>query len=429
MLAQSSIRKGSCAVFAAALVFVGLGVAEAKPQYPGEFTSDADVAKLRKEVGAKTVPIEHVDALKKTKAKLAAVAGGKGNVRILQLGDSHIASDYITGRIRQRLQEKYGAPGRGFVHVDQAWGYGGRRLKKRKSDWEQDRIVDKNRAGRPFGFSGLSLESKKKGAWITYRTDPADAVVRVYYYAQKDGAKLSATLDGHDVGSHSTAAERPHSGVWSIDLSKVPPAEKPAKMRGPDGGRILKITADGPKARMFGLSFEHKKPGVFYESIGPVGADAKVYIELGRESLEQHLGTHRPDLVVLMVGGNDALKIRKKWTNQERVEKDHVVLVELLRQILPDVEILMWAPMDAGDRRNGKVVSKAYLAEVRALQRRVATDKEIAFWDTIEAMGGLGAITRWDAAKVMNKDLVHPKKAAADLLGDLFADAFLAAMK
>jgi hypothetical protein len=39
-------------------------------------------------------------------------------------------------------------------------------------------------------------------------------------------------------------------------------------------------------------------------------------------------------------------------------------------------------------------------------------------------MGGEQSVARWVKAKVMNKDLVHPKKAAADLLGSLFVEAW-----
>ncbi len=415
-------RAKSVAILAAAALLLAAPAATAKPKYPGTFTSDAKIAALEKKVGAKVVPIERKEALAGTKKKLAAK---RGKVRFLQLGDSHIASDYITGRIRHRLQSAYGDGGRGFTHVDQAWGYGGRRIKKK--GWASDRIVDKDRAGRPFGFSGMSLESERKGAIIQYRVEPDETSVRVYYYAQPGGGTLTASLGGKALGSVDTAGEI-HSRVWTIDLTKAPRGA-PDKMKGPPGGHILEIEAQGPKARIFGVSFETAGSGVVYESIGPVGADAKVYLQLGRDSFEQHLSAHAPDVVVLMVGGNDALKIRKKWTDEGRVEKDHQQLIDLIRQIVPGVEIILWAPMDAGDKKGGKVVSKDYLVEVRAMQKRVAAEKQIAFWDTLDAMGGPGAITRWHAAKVMNKDLVHPKKRAADLLGDLFGRAFIAAMK
>lgn len=394
----------------------------AGPKYPGDFTSDKKIAKLAAKVGTKKVAIE--GKLPATKALLGKVKSGERAIRILHLGDSHIASDYITSRIRHRLQAEYGSSGRGFVHVAQRWGYGGRWLDKKEKGWLRDRIVDKDRAGRPFGFSGMSLESKKKGAKLRYRAEENEEIA-IYYYTQPGGSAFEVRIDGKKVASIETNAATPATQSFRLQTKKYPMPKKAPKMPGPKGGRILEIVAKGKKVRIFGLSFDLAQPGLLYESVGPVGADAKVYLQLERTSLEQHLRIHRPDLVVLMVGGNDALKIRKKWTDPARVKKDHEDLIDVIKKTLPQSEVLLWAPMDAGDRKKGKVVSKAFLTEMRAMQREVAKAKGIAFWDTLEAMGGPGAIARWDKARVMNKDLVHPKKAAADLLGDLFADAFL----
>ena len=60
------------------------------------------------------------------------------NVRILHLGDSHIAGDYISGTIRTVLQKHFGNAGRGYVHIDQKAPYGGRRL-KRSGPWKRNR--------------------------------------------------------------------------------------------------------------------------------------------------------------------------------------------------------------------------------------------------------------------------------------------------
>lgn len=392
--------------------------AAAGPKYPGDFTADAKLDALAKKVGAKPVAIEGAGALSKTVAKLKT----KARVRVLQLGDSHIAADYITGMIRARLQKKYGDGGRGFVHIDQLWGFGGRRTQRKEATWTKTRVVDRGGPGNPFGFGGISLVSKKKGAKVGYRVLPGDELVRIYYQQRPGGPKVTVRLQKQEIGSFETAGPA-KSKVFELALP-LPDGDPPKKKRGPPGW-ALTLVAEGEGAQLFGIAFEKKAGGVIYESVGPVGADAKLYLETGRDSFVQHLEAHAPDLVVLMVGGNDALKSRKRWTNLEKVRVDHEQLVDLLKETLPDAEILMWGPMDAGDKKGGKVVSKALLAEVRDLQRSVAKAKGIAFWDTLEAMGGEGAITRWHKAKVMNKDLVHPKKRAADLLGRLAAKALL----
>ncbi len=384
------------------------------------------VAKLTKKLGAKAVSI--VDncaepgpggtcsrrALDRTVAALEAAADDGSTVRILHLGDSHVAADYITKTIRNRLQDRFGDSGRGFVHPDQRVGFGGRRTKRASKPWEKDRIVDTGRAGRPYGFSGISLESKKKGARVAYQVKRDDGLLHIYFQQQPKGAPFTVRLGKTVLGRIETAGER-RSLMRSFEL---PPSKQKR--------RTLTLKTAGKGARIYGLSFESGEPGVAYDSIGPVGADAKVYLQLERASFQEHLREYKPSLVVLMVGGNDALKIRKGWTTPAKVRQDHLDVIDVLRGAVPNVECLIWSPMDAGKRVGGKVVSKGRLGEVRDMQRAVAKAKGCAFWDLHEAMGGTGSIARWNKARVMNKDLVHPRARAAEVLGHLFADAWLA---
>jgi lysophospholipase L1-like esterase len=199
------------------------------------------------------------------------------------------------------------------------------------------------------------------------------------------------------------------------------------KLELPEGKKKdLEIVAQDKGAKIYGLSFETGVPGVIYEPIGPLGGDAKLYLQFGRKSFREHLALHAPDLVVLMVGGNDAMKVRRGWTTMDQIRADHVELIKLLREIVPNVECLLWSPMDAGEKEKGKVVSRTLIRETREMQAQIASEMGCAFWDMYEAMGGDGSIARWSKANVMNADLVHPRAPAADLLGDLFADAWLA---
>src|SRR5215475_9820618 len=44
-------------------------------------------------------------------------------VRILQIGDSHTANDSFSGRLRERLQAKFGAAGRGWLPAGVPYAY------------------------------------------------------------------------------------------------------------------------------------------------------------------------------------------------------------------------------------------------------------------------------------------------------------------
>ncbi|MEM7677155.1 MAG: hypothetical protein AAF449_14225, partial [Myxococcota bacterium] len=83
------------------------------------------------------------------------------------------------------------------------------------------------------------------------------------------------------------------------------------------------------------------------------------------------------------------------------------------------------APAPGQSRRSVRHVDPAstrYLREVRDMQRTVANEAGCAFWDTMEAMGGARNTARWVPA--LAKDLVHPRKSAADLIGRMFVRAW-----
>lgn len=348
--------------------------------------------------------------------KLATLERTKeGTVRVLQLGDSQIAADYITRTIRRRLQKRFGTAGRGFVFINQKVGYGGRRL--HRNGWKQLNIVDPARAGDSLGFTGIGLRAKRPRARIELQLEPDDAAITLFYLAHKKGARFQVAVGETILGTIESRSQRAESRAKTL---KIPPFvmadEKPT---------TLVITAEGAGVRLMGISFESHRPGVFYDAVGPVGADAHSYLALGSRSFTEHLRALEPDLVVLMVGGNDALAMRRRDRSRAEVRTDFDALVKEIRRALPQADCMLWSPMDAGENIDGKIVSKEHITEVRDIERNVATSHGCAFWDTFEAMGGEGAFGRWAKAGIMNEDLVHPRSKAGDLLGHLFSTALL----
>jgi lysophospholipase L1-like esterase len=340
-----------------------------------------------------------------------------GVVRIIQLGDSHIAADYITRTTRAQLQDRFGNAGRGFVPADQRAEYGGRRVERK--GWERLRCVDPKGPGNPFGFAGMYLESEHNGAELTYELEPDDDDLVLYYQAQPKGANLKIFAESELLATVPTKNKKARGLVERIEIPEhrlgaaIPPA-------------VLKVTADGPNVKFFGLSFESLKAGVLYDSIGPVGADARVYLQMDQTSMAEQLDALRPDLVVLMVGGNDALMIRKGERTLEDVRTDHEALITQMQRHLPTSECLVFGPMDAAERMSdGRLVSKTFIKEVRDLQREISLKKGCAFWDAYEAMGGAGSFGRWLREGIMNEDLIHPRAKGGDLIGHLFAQALI----
>ncbi len=338
----------------------------------------------------------------------------KGKARILHLGDSHIAGDYITRAIRAQLQARFGNGGRGFIAIDQRHEYGGRRLQRRH--WSRTRAVDPDGPGKPFGFSGMALEAQRPGGEIAFALEPSDEEVVAYYHARPQGAGMRLETDHGRVGRILGKSHLPESLSERLTLRPHRRGAPPTR---------LSVRAEAAGAVLFGLSFESKERGIIYEAVGPVGADARTYTQMEPKSFEAHLGRLSPDIVVLMVGGNDARAVRDGQRTMGEVKSDAQALVRRVQQALPQAECLVWAPLDAGARAHGEIVSKAFVEETRDVLHAVAMEHGCAFWDTFAAMGGKGSFGRWLKAGIMNKDMVHPRAAGGDLLGQLFFDALM----
>jgi hypothetical protein len=83
-------------------------------------------------------------------------------------------------------------------------------------------------------------------------------------------------------------------------------------------------------------------------------------------------------------------------------------------------------PVDHGEREDGFVRSREIVARMTEAQRQVALDHGCAFFDTLAAMGGKGAITRWKSQGLMSGDLSHPTPRGHKLLGSMLYEAVMA---
>lgn len=280
------------------------------------------------------------------------------------------------------------------------------------------RIVDRGQKNKPMGFSGMTLHALRQGAFIEYYAK-SEEVMNLYYLSHPRGGLFDVGLKhGPRLGRLSTRGNRLRSKVKRFRIKRKESEEEP----------IVRIKAKRPGGTIVGVSFLHEEPGFVYDSIGPVGADARVYLELNARSFTEHIRYAAPDLVILMLGGNDALRVRQGRATLEEIRSDFTRLIARLRKSLPKADCMLWAPMDAGDRtEEGEIVSKPFIHEVRVLQHEVAIEQGCAFWDLYASMGGEGSLARWHDAGIMNDDLVHPRSKAGEILGEMFATSFLKA--
>jgi lysophospholipase L1-like esterase len=415
-----------------------------------------------------------VEALAPVFAKLAEQPTGAGHtVHILQIGDSHSAGDSITGPWRAALQARYGSGGRGVlppgkpfdgflphgVHVDQSPGW-----------------VAENTFRTPlestdaFGVSGFRLTASTPGAEIMLTAEPQEAFRRLVVCAEKAPGAGGYTVTLGGAATH-ISLDDPERHVDCDDFSAPTPQ-----------AQAVLITDSGPVTLTSWGSFSGAG-GVAVSNLGVVSAELKHFARTSDQALSEEFSAYQPDLIVLEFGTNDGFvshfsaatfeeRLREQIRRVRRLAGDVPVLLigapdaETKRAdlknneddfapmpprtstppgaLLPDLSAA--APQDQESPDEAMIAELAQraeaetaphpeqtaywfsppaLAQVRAIERRVALEAGAAFWDWGGSMGGPGAADRWANATppLTRADHVHTTTAGgAEVAAMLEAD-------
>jgi lysophospholipase L1-like esterase len=330
-------------------------------------------------------------------------------VRVVHLGDSLIASDYITDVVRDRLQERFGSGGPGFLYIHRLASAGrATRAGTASSDgWKMERLVDTHWPRDRVGWTGVAFSTNGAAQSTRYSVEGAREA-ELFFLAQPANGAVQVAVDGKNTQRIQTRAFGTQAEAAF------------ARLRIPEGSKTLTVTASG-KTELHGVAVESGTPGVVYDTVGLLGGMAEVYLRAQPQAFRAQLKHRKPSLVVLMVGGNEAFFLSRERTTLPEVRTQMKELVSRVRSAVPDAACLVMSPIDAGVRTlSGEVITRRHSAEVAEVFREEARNGGCAFYDTLAAMGGEGSALKWLEAGLMLEDLVHPRVRGSNLLGHLF---------
>lgn len=327
-------------------------------------------------------------------------------VHVVHLGDSLIASDYITGKVRERLQARYGSGGGGFFFVDRPTPNAGLKTRTgRTSDtWEIERITDKSPSA-VLGLTGVAFASGAQGLSSSFDVR-GSRLADILYLRQPGGGLIDVRADGQLLAQLSTKETGRATDVLRLAL--------------PADTKTLSVSTRG-RVALYGVATEAAHGGVVYDSIGLPGATAESFLRADEEAFNAQLEARDPSLVVLMLGGNESFAIAQKRLTPQAVHDNYRALIERVRAGAPQAACLLVSPMAAGIRTmGGAVAARQGTRPVGEAMRAAALEGGCAFWDMLAAFGGDEALPRWVGADLMLEDLFHPRALGGDLLGHLF---------
>lgn len=339
------------------------------------------------------------------------------DVRILQYGDSHTASDIGVSAFRHAMQARFGDGGRGFVALGKPWrtysqdgvhtGMEGG-FANTRSPGHKGVSVLPALEGR-FGLLGIGVVTGMARARAWSEVAAQASHVEVAYAEQPAGGSFDVFVDGTRTGHVSTQAADTKSG-WSA--FEVPDASHRVEVRTVGDGDVL----------LYGMNLDRSAAGVIVDTLGIDGAQVFTPLRWNEDHFTEQLRHAAPDLVVLAYGTNESMQPGLSDAAYERAIVD---MLGRVARAAPTSSCLLLGPPDMARHTKGREdwYTWGRIGEIIAVQKRVAEAAGCAFFDQQEAMGGPGSIIQWasEPEPRANGDRVHLRRSGYTQMGTAFA--------
>lgn len=322
-------------------------------------------------------------------------AGGKDKVRVGVFGDSNHTRDWATTTLRTLLAERFGFGGHGYLAAARPWGwYRHREISNRPSGaWKSCACTTPRCGKKLYGHAGIVGLGKKRGANVQFFSNKVGATknqefsrMDVFYHCSRRGGAFKVEVDKVEAAVVDTRCDAAGPKVKTIQV-------KP-------GRHEVRLVATRPVARVYGIAFERKGPGVVVDNLAVGALNLAMLARTDSETFIAAMKARRYDLVIFHTGSN-------MW-NPGAHPRWGKTIVERIRAALgKDISIIFLSPPDFAQKKDGKMVSNKRMVNCSKEKRTIALANKSAFWDYFNEMGGLGSVIKWRKKRMVKPDHVH----------------------
>lgn len=331
---------------------------------------------------------------------------GKGDVRILHVGGSHVQAGTWTDRLRARfLALRYGMDGgRGLVFPFSAAGTNTpiSYSSSYTGNWEKTNCLKPDCA---LGLTGMAITANDTSARVAVDLLPRELHMHQPRYTFNRVDVLgSGTLEpvlllqGRDTLRGVTG-----QGITHFDLPYFTDWIQVAFAGGP--GRYT----------LRGLYLDKPNTGFTMVEAGVNGAATGSWLKC--DEWEEDLRRVRPDLVIFSIGIND---IQGDF-DPVHFKANYRQLIRKVRRVNPHCAILFTGINDSWRKRSVNPHTPACEEAFEALAR----EYKAVYWDWFGIMGGMGSMAAWQQAGLAQSDKIHFTTEGYKLLGDMLFDALM----
>ena len=314
-------------------------------------------------------------------------------INIIQLGDSHTASDTLTGTLRKQLQREFGDAGIGWITPMNVSGQRHGLVNFQSSKWQL--ISSRTVKNADFPMGGYLATPTEAGAQITLTPRQASFEPWRVKLIVKSPSQSPLTLTDATNQSITLSPKKASNGWQEVEAEVNLP---------------LTITANSAYETQLGGIWLTKKntSGVTISPIGTNGIQQTNW-RLWSDQWTEQLANSNADLVILAYGTNEAFNSNLDVADMENALR---LGVKMVKRSLPDATILIIGAPDSMRSKASRDLSceqrqPAMLQQVKQAQLRVAQQEKTLYWDWQKAMGGDCSILQWQQEGLAARDLVH----------------------
>ena len=376
-------------------------------------------------------------------------------VHIVQIGDSHTANDYIAGALRDQLQYAFGHGGRGVLPVGLPYfGYDPRLVQvTQTSGWrvnlsfapppnprhpEQPHLYT---SPPPFGLTGFRLTTDSDAALTLDAESGARFTRAVVCALSGPGAGVVTLSAGGEAQPFPLASDQQEAACHEAHFSSPQQHLDVSATGGPVSLLSWAVFSDG---------------GVALPNLGVSGTQLKDFAARDDAVMAAELEAYRPDLIILAYGTNEGYVPNADTAAYEALLRGQI---ERLQRLSHNTPILVLGAPDANTIRpdlygSGGVFPDcaplsdeetqdyamlvqtrsprlarwfppAGLVQIRAAQRRAASEAGVAFWDWQAREGGACSAHRMglEDPKLVRGDHIHyTVEGGVKIAGLLYSD-------
>jgi len=326
--------------------------------------------------------------------ELGAIKRGEEKGRVAFFGDSFIEGDIFCADVRNSLQDLFGGNGVGFVPITSEAAQFRNTIGHTFTGFKSFSLVKKDLVYEPFGAGGYCFTAGEDNG-VTYSVNPKYKHLDLFreiklFYNSPENTTFNYNLNNNGIRETKIIAsgqlqQKIFNDVNATTVSFIFPVSDTIKL--------------------YGVSFEDAS-GIYVDNFGLRGNSGLALARISETMNRQFNQLQNYQLIILQYGLNVIAPDRKdfSWYVNPMIN-----VIQRLKRCYPDAAILLMSVSDRSTKVDGEYQSMESVPLMVEVQREIARQSQVAFYNLFEAMGGENSMVAFveNDPPLANKDYTH----------------------